>query len=57
MSEKSKIRKAVDSLIEGVIIFLEGERKYEERRPLYTREELDELYGIKKDIQRFPKHG
>ena len=56
MAEKSKIREVLDNLVDGVIIWLEGEEKPLQDPPLYTREEKMELYGIKKDIERYPKH-
>jgi hypothetical protein len=55
--EKSRVRIAIDSLISNAIIFLKGEdEKHDSQPPLYTKEEKDELYGIKKDIERYPKH-
>ena len=54
MSLKDKI---VD-MINEVIVFLKGEEDNpnEPLRPLYTNEELKEMYSIKKDIEKFPKH-
>lgn len=56
--KENLVRKALDNLKEGLtktIIFLKGEEKFQSQPPLYTPEELKELYGIKKDIERFPK--
>jgi hypothetical protein len=56
--EKSKIRAMVDSLINGAIVWLQGEleEKPDQQPPLYTKEEKKELYSIKKDIEKYPKH-
>ena len=55
IEKKSKVREAIDSLVSDAIIFLKGEKKLHERLPLYTQEELDQLYCIKKDIQKYPR--
>lgn len=49
------LRDKVKSSIGGAIIFLKGEKeKTGGRRPIYTEEELKELYRDK-DIEKFPK--
>jgi len=55
--QKSKVRIAIDNLINNVIIFLKGEdeEKYDPQPPLYTKEEKQQLYGIKKDIEKYSK--
>lgn len=50
----SLVEKIKESL-EEVIIFLKGEDEENKDKQLYTDEEMRELYGIKKDIQKFPK--
>jgi hypothetical protein len=56
-NEKSKVRQAIDNLISGAIIWLHGEleEKPDSQPPLYTKEEKDEMFKIKKDIEKFPK--
>ena len=49
------IRKMIENLKEGMIVFLLGENE-KKSDILYTDEELYELYNIKKDIEKFPKH-
>ena len=39
-----------------VIVHEEDAEKYDPQPPLYTKEEKDQLYSIKKDIEKFPKH-
>jgi len=60
IEKKSKIQQALDSLegaIRDAIIFLK--KPFDDTPPrvqrLYTEEELKQLYGIKKDIDRYPK--
>ena len=52
--EKSKVRRMIDSMKNDVIIFLKKPFREESRygKPLYSKEELKELYGIKKDIRK-----
>ena len=52
MSLKDKIKSAFDE----AIIFLKGEESSEKpQQPLYTKEEKKQLYGIKKDIEKYLK--
>lgn len=52
MSLQDKIKSTFDE----VIIFLKGEESPpKSQQPLYTKEELRELYGIKKDIEKYPR--
>lgn len=59
MPEKNKVREMLDNILNDVIVFLKGEKRENpfKNQPLYTKEELKQLYGIKKDIEKFPKHG
>lgn len=44
------------STFDNCIVFLKGEEpKSKSQIPLYTKEEIKKLYGIKKDIEKFPK--
>lgn len=55
--EKSRVRKAIDSLINNTIIFLFGEEEKSGPQPLFTREEKDELgYSVRKQLERYKKH-
>ena len=52
MSLQDKIKSAFDE----VIVFLKGEESSEKpQQPLYTKEELKELYSIRKDIEKYPR--
>lgn len=50
------LRDKVKNMINSSIIFLKGEKRQKESfiRPLYTKEELHELYNIKKDLEKYP---
>ncbi len=53
-TKKSKVREALDSLIEGTMAFLLGEEENDDETgqvKLYTPEERKELMGVKKDIE------
>lgn len=52
MGEKNKVREMLDGIVGDIIIFLKGEEKPENNPPLYTKEELKELYSVKKDVER-----
>jgi len=53
MSLKDKVVSAFDDFI----IFLKGEEKsdFYIRRPIFTKEEMQKIYGIKKDLRKFDK--
>jgi len=52
MSLADKVKDGINS----AIIFLKGEKKLESsHKPLYTKEELKELYSIKKDREKYPE--
>ena len=57
IEKKSKVRIAIDNLINDAIIFLK--EPFEDKPPaiqkLYTEEEKKELYGIKKDLEQYPE--
>jgi hypothetical protein len=54
--QQNKGRALVDAFEKAVIVFLKGEcEDQESSRPLYTKEEKRALYGIKKDIERYPR--
>lgn len=54
--EKSKVRQAIDSLKSSAIVFLFGEKEESPSQvKFYTKDEIEELEGTKRDIQRYPK--
>lgn len=58
MTEKNKVREILDNILNEVIVFLKNEKPkvLPRNQPLYTDKELKQLYNIKKDIDKFPKH-
>uniref|UniRef100_A0A6M3Y318 Uncharacterized protein n=1 Tax=viral metagenome TaxID=1070528 RepID=A0A6M3Y318_9ZZZZ len=49
------LRDKVKDMINSSVIFLKGEKRDQKSfiRPLYTKEELKELYNIKKSLEKF----
>lgn len=51
------LRDKVQNTFSDLIIFLKGEEKsdFYIRRPIFTKEEMQKIYGIKKDLRKFDK--